>query len=168
MLPPIPASLRQLARVPGPSGRLRALASVGLAMLACACTSPSTPVAAGRIVLVDGLGAPVQGAVVLPEEENQRGSSPKLWSHSDIEERTSDSQGIVHIGLESYLWDSDACYHFRILRTGFEDVTMSVSRELFPPQLRITLETAPQKATPPPAWAPSSGAPAAAQAQRQP
>jgi hypothetical protein len=123
-----------------PFGRIRLLVSMGLLVLASACASAPGAKAGGRILVVDGLGVPVQGAVVLPEEGDLKPTRQINWTSEDIAARVSDSQGIVRADLEQYYWDSDGCYHFRVLRVGFEDFAMTVSKELFPPVLKVTLE----------------------------
>jgi len=162
--PAMPSPFHNLARVAATLGKWRVLFPMGLAVLISACSSAPGEEAAGRIMLVDGLGAPVQGAVVLPEEEELSGNVPRVWSRADNLDRTSDSRGIVRADLQQYFWDSDSCYHFRIQRTGFEDVTMSVSKELFPPVLRINLEAGPERTKPSSSASPT----AAAQPPRQP
>jgi hypothetical protein len=147
------------------SGKMRAAVLTAWVLLASACTSTSGEQEAGRIMIVNGLGSPVQGAVIMPDEEDSRGAVPRRLADEDRQARTSDAQGIIHADLEQYFWDSDGCYHFRIRRGGFEDVTMTVSRDLFPPLLRIRLEASPPKA----GRSPDAGSPpAASPAGREP
>jgi hypothetical protein len=41
--------------------------------------------------------------------------------------------------MDDCLWPSDDCYHFRVHRSGYEDSTISVSKDLFPPMLKVEL-----------------------------
>ncbi len=128
------------ARRRGPARALLAVLSIALAALAPGCASgrEKAPEPA-RIVAVTPSGAPIQGAILLPEVENER-NAPPLLSPEDIRERTSDARGQFHVDLESYFWSSDGCFHFRVIGGGFETVTMAVSRDLFPPVLRIEMK----------------------------
>jgi hypothetical protein len=90
-------------------------------------------------MVVDMHGAPIQGAVLVPEEEYTSNTSPG-YSDKELEALASNAKGIISFHLDDCLWDSDGCYHFRIHRPGFEDVAMSVSKDLFPPVLRIELK----------------------------
>ncbi len=121
-----------------------------LALLVGACNSSSGANAGGRIVVVDGSGAPVAGAllILMPEDENQS-STPLGHTTAELRELTSDSQGVIHAQLDDCLWDSDGCYHFRVRRYGYDDVTMSVSKDLFPPVLRVELKPREQGASAP-------------------
>lgn len=60
----------------------------------------------------------------------------------------SDAQGLVHADLDQYLWESDGCYHFRVRRGGYKNIEMSVSRDLFPQVLKISLEAATPESVP--------------------
>lgn len=108
-------------------------------------------------MIVDGHGAPVQGATVLPDDSDNRGTSREILSDEDIQARISDAQGIVHADLDQYFWDLDGCYHFRVHRSGFEDLTMSVSKDLYPSLLRINLEAKPLGPPPSPVPQPTRG-----------
>jgi hypothetical protein len=139
-------TVRGIARVLANIGRIRVPALIAWMVLASACASGPGAKTGGRILLVDGLGVPVQGAVVLPEEGDLKPTRQINWPKDEIEARVSDSQGVVRADLEQYYWDSDGCYHFRVLRAGFEDFAMTVSKDLFPPVLKVTLEADTQKA----------------------
>jgi len=147
---------------------MRALILTAAVALVSACTSPPGEKAAGRIVVVNGLGNPVQGALILPEEQENPGPRTRNLSEEDRGALTSDAQGIVHADLEQYFSDRDGCYHFRIHRAGFEDVEMAVSRDLFPPLLRIRMEANPQKEGRQPEPAPPPAAPPAGRGPPQP
>src|ERR1039458_6130413 len=121
-------------------GNMRAFVPIAFLALATACTSTDTAKAVGRIMLVNGLGNPIPGAIVVPEEQENPRAMARRVSDEDKQAWISDEQGIVHADLEQCFSESDGCYHFRIHRGGFEDVTMAVSRDLFPPLLRINLE----------------------------
>src|ERR1019366_9932365 len=108
---------------------MRAFISIALVVLISACVSTRGAKAAARIMLVDGSGAPIQGAVVLPEDPEYPGARRGNLSDAEEQARISDSQGLVHAELDQYFWDSDSCYHFRIHRAGFEDATMTVSKD---------------------------------------
>jgi hypothetical protein len=131
------------------------LAALGLFVLMSACSSAPTAKPAGRILLVDAHGVPVQGALVLQEyDEESRYNRPIEPPVDDRDPRISDAEGIVHADLAQYLWDSDGCYHFQVQRRGFEDFALTVSRELFPAVLTITLDSVPQRTKKPAAPAP--------------
>jgi hypothetical protein len=138
--------------------RLRALVPLALAALASACSTAPSPKAAGRITLVDGSGAPIQGALVLPEVEFPN-SPQRRDTQEEFEARVSDAYGVIRAPLDDYFWESDACYHFRIHKDGFDDVTMAVSRDLYPSVLRIDLR--PQAPDAPPGPARPAAAPVA-------
>jgi hypothetical protein len=120
---------------------MRALFCAALVALVSACSSEPSASAGTRILVVDGSGAPIRGAflVLLPEVEDPSSRLPKYTS-AELGELTSDQQGMIHAELDDCLWDSDRCYHFRIRRGGFEDVEMTVSRDLMPPVLRIEMK----------------------------
>jgi hypothetical protein len=115
------------------------LISVVLAVLLSACNSKSGANANGRVMVVGTNGVPIQGAILVPEEENPP-TATQRYSDAELRERASNAKGIISVELDDCLWDSDGCYHFRIRRNGFEDVAMTVSKELFPPVLRIELK----------------------------
>src|ERR1035438_3283762 len=121
----------------GGAVRVRSAASVALLALVCACSSATKDNAGGRILVVDAHGAPLPGAflTLLPETENPSGR-PQAYTTEELKAQTSDAQGMFRVDLEDCLWDSDHNYHFRIRRQGYEDETMSVSTDLFPPVLR--------------------------------
>jgi len=121
-------------------GSLFALVSLGMILGAAGCASAPAVKTTGRILIVDEAGAPVQGALVLPEDEEGRGARHVVWTRNEIADRVSDSQGLVQADLDQYYWESDDCYHLRVATTGFEDVAMTVSKDLFPAVLKISLE----------------------------
>jgi hypothetical protein len=115
-----------------------ALVPVILVMLLSACGSFSGADSKGHILVVDARGAPIPGALVLPEDESQSGS-PHHYTDSEIYGRATDAQGNLRIDLDDYYWPSDGCYHFRVMRRGYEDETMSVSKDLFPALLKVDM-----------------------------
>jgi hypothetical protein len=94
--------------------------------------------AEARVMLVDVHGVPVQGGVLTPEEEYPP-ATPRIYQQDELLARSSDAAGLIHFSLEDCFWKSDECYHIRVHRAGFDDVTMAVSRDLFPPLLRVEL-----------------------------
>jgi hypothetical protein len=116
---------------------MRILGALSLLVLLSACNSAPEG-AGGTIVVVDGSGAPIKGAILIPEDEGPSGATPK-YVQEEINARASDAKGVLPADLETCLWD-DGCYHFRIHKAGYEDAAMVVSRELFPPELRIVLK----------------------------
>jgi hypothetical protein len=122
---------------------MRAVISMVILVLVSGCSSVFGEKEIGRVMLVDGRGTPVQGALVIPEYENPQ-NAPQDYSKKELEDRTSNAQGMVVVGLDEYYWDTDHCYHFRVRRYGFEDVTMSVSKDLFPAVLKIELDALPR------------------------
>jgi hypothetical protein len=129
--------------LPSLQNSLCALALGLMVVLAPGCSSMHAEKPPGRILLVDGRGMPVQGGVVLPDDaEANAKTSRQLQNDAEDLGWISDTQGLVHADLDQYLWDSDGCYHFRVRRGGYKDVEMSVSKDLFPPVLKIPLERA--------------------------
>jgi hypothetical protein len=122
------------------------LAPLILAALVSSCTSPNS--IQGRVMVVDGYGYPVQGAVLAALDENGN-DTPHAFDEYEIRARSSDAHGIFHVDLEDCFWPSDGSYHFRIQKDGFDDVEMSVSRDLFPPMLRVDLKARAPGAAPP-------------------
>jgi hypothetical protein len=124
---------------------LRLLALGALAVMAPACTSTGDSQAAARVSVVDARGLPVQGAVVMPDDaETNAKDSRQLQNDARDLNWVSDAQGLVRADLDQYFWDNDGCYHFHVRRAGYKDVTMTVSKDLFPAVLRISLERAAQ------------------------
>lgn len=122
------------------SAPMRLFVAVGLMVFAAGCAS-SPPVArAGHIMVVDARGAPIKGAFVAPEMEDDRRTDPRKPTNEELAERVSDAAGVVQADLRLYYWASDDCFHFVITKEGYEDSTFSVSRELFPSMLKIRLE----------------------------
>jgi hypothetical protein len=140
------------ARRPMPQGMIRAVAAACLLAMAAGCGSLSVPEPAGRILVVDGSGAPLQGAVIFPDYEYS--SSQKTYTREDIDALSSDAQGVIHADLDDYLWDKDGCYHFVIRRAGYDAATMSVSKDLLPPVLKVVMVP---KSSPSPTPAPPAG-----------
>ena len=138
--------------------RVRSAAIAALLALASACSSPPKDNAGGRIMVVDAHGAPLPGAflAVVPEAENPS-ARPQAYTTAELRAHTSDAQGMIRVDLDDYLWDSDHNYHFRVRRQGYEDETLSVSTDLFPPVLRIEL----RRVEPEPAAPPNAGRQAA-------
>lgn len=117
------------------------LVAACLVLLGGSCTSASAGNTAGRVIVVDGRGAPVQGALlVLVSEDENAPASPMGLTAEELRERTSDLQGVIKASLDESLWESDGCYHFRVRKAGYEDVTLSVSKDLFPEVLRVELK----------------------------
>jgi hypothetical protein len=139
---------------------MRALLALVLVALAPACSSTPGAAEGGRMAVVDSLGAPVQGAFLyaMPEDENPP-ARPEKYTSAERKARTSDAQGMLRAELDDFLWESDHCYHFRVRRSGFEDVTMSVSRDLFPPVLRIEMKRLAQATGSPQGTAQEAGHP---------
>jgi hypothetical protein len=119
---------------------LHVLAAVIAAALAAACSSTSGEDPRSRMMVVDTLGVPVQGAflILVPENENPS-ARPATYTKAELKAQTSDAQGMIRADLDDCLWESDHSYHFRIRARGFEDLEMTVSRDLFPPLLRVEM-----------------------------
>jgi hypothetical protein len=117
---------------------LRMLVPVAFAVLVCGCGSLSAGDARGQILVVDTLGAPIKGALVLPDPEFPPAEAPRL-SDSDIKERSTNAQGMILVYLDDFYWNADACYHIRVRSIGYEDETLAVSKDLFPAVLKIDM-----------------------------
>jgi hypothetical protein len=113
------------------------VAAAALLMLSPGCGSVSAPDAGPRVLVVDNSGAPIAKAIIYPDYEYS--SSQRTYTKEVLEELASDAQGFVHADLDDFLWDKDGCYHFVIRKAGYEDATMSVSKELAPPVLKVVL-----------------------------
>jgi hypothetical protein len=122
----------------GRGGVVRALAAAVLVSLATACGSVSSPDVNGHILVVDGLGTPIRGAVIYPDYEYSS-SRERQYTRDDLVELSSNAQGMINTDLDDFRWDKDGCYHFRIRRAGYEEATMSVSTDLLPPVLKVVL-----------------------------
>jgi hypothetical protein len=133
---PVPKSL--LASALGRRA-MRALLPMAVAMAACACSFLSSGKPVGRVMIVDGRGAPLVGATLLPDLEAPP-NTPWHYTSTELAAHTSDEQGMILADLAEYFWDSDGCYHFLVHRPGYENVTMTVSRDLFPPVLKIEMK----------------------------
>jgi hypothetical protein len=117
----------------------RLLAAVLAAVALSSCMSMSGTDSLARILVVDPSGAPLAGAVLYPDYEYS--SSPQRdYSRADLESHSSGPQGVISIDLEPYLWDADGCYHFRIRRAGYDDETVSISKDLFTGRLRVDMK----------------------------
>jgi len=119
---------------------LKALAAImagALMALAPGCGSVPAADVNGHILVVDTGGAPLKGAVIFPDYEYS--SSQRQYSKEDVQAFSTNAQGMVDMSLDDFLWDRDGCYHFRVQRAGYETSTMSVSRDLLPPLLRVTM-----------------------------
>jgi len=120
--------------------KMHRLLFAALAVLMSACSSMREEKPVARIIVVNEQGLPLQGAVIMPETEEHHSAEVRKLTVEEVQARTSDAQGLVYADLELYFWDSDGCYHVRVHRSGFRDETMAVSKDLFPPLLRITME----------------------------
>jgi hypothetical protein len=103
----------------------------------------------GQILVVDAAGAPLPGAVVLPDAEYPSAEPPR-YTDSELKDHATNSEGLVLVYLDDFYWNSDSCYHFRVRRGGYEDEEMTVSRDLFPAVLKIDMRPR-LPAAPPPA-----------------
>jgi hypothetical protein len=131
--------------------RIPLAVSVAVLALACACSSPPKDAAGGRIMVVDAHGAPIPGAFLTLLAETEEPASRRVtYGSAELKAQTSDAQGMIRAELDDCLWESDHSYHFRIRRRGYEDVTMSVSTELFPPVLRVEMRRLEPEAPPAP------------------
>jgi hypothetical protein len=136
-----PRSAKHLARL-----RRHGLATAGwvrllvflLLVLVAGCKSAVDPDLTGRILVVNAHGVPIPGATVLPYDESESRKSD--LTPEDRKALTTDPHGLVTVLLESYYWSEDGCYHFRVHRTGFDTATETVSKDLFPAELRIELK----------------------------
>ena len=108
-----------------------------LLALGAGCGSVSSAELNGHILVVDTSGAPLRGAVIFPDYEYS--SSQRQYSREDVEAFSTNAQGTIDINLDDFLWDTDGCYHFRVQRAGYETDTMSVSKDLLPPLLKVTM-----------------------------
>jgi hypothetical protein len=117
---------------------MRSLFAFCVVLILSACSAPSVSKEAGQVLIVDRHGTPIQNGVLMPDDENPP-AAPRVYDKWELKDRASDAQGFFHIDLEDCLWSSDGCYHFRIHRAGYDDFTMSVSKELFPPVLKIVM-----------------------------
>jgi len=130
------------------AGIVLSLVPVILGIFLSACGSWGGE-AKAHILVVDARGAPLQGALVLPEDESQSGS-PHHYADSEVYGRATDEQGDLHVDLDDYYWPSDGCYHFLVMRRGYEDETMSVSKDLFPALLKVDMRPRVPDANPAP------------------
>jgi hypothetical protein len=117
---------------------MRVLIAVLLFSLVAGCKTTLTDDQVGRVMAVDRHGTPLQNAVLTPDPENAP-VVPYVYDSEEIKERASDAKGVFHIDMDDCIWGSDGCYHFRVHRAGFEDSTMVVSKDLFPPMLRVEM-----------------------------
>jgi hypothetical protein len=108
-------------------------------MLVSACGSMSESDPRGQILVVDGAGTPLNGAVVLPDPEYPS-SAPPNYTESELKkDHSTNAQGLILVYLDDFYWNTDGCYHIRVHRSGYEDETMAVSKDLFPAVLKIDM-----------------------------
>lgn len=119
---------------------MRFLACAFLVLLVSSCASRPSERPSAKILVVDSRGTPIPGAIILFVDSDERRQRTERLSDEEVAERTSDLQGLIRAELDPGYWDTDGSYHFRIHRAGYEDVEMAVSKELFPPLLKITLD----------------------------
>jgi hypothetical protein len=117
---------------------MRVLLAVLLLSITAGCKTTLTDDQLGRVMVVDRRGTPLQNAVLTPDLETAP-VVPRVYDDAEIKERASDAKGVFHVDMDDCIWSSDECYHFRIHRAGFEDSTMVVSKDLFPPMLRVEM-----------------------------
>jgi len=119
---------------------LHVLAAVIASALASACSSTPGEDPRSHVMVVDTLGVPVQGAflILVPENENPS-ARPATYTRAELKAQTSDAQGMIRADLDDCLWESDHSFHFRIRARGFENLEMTVSKDLFPPLLRVEM-----------------------------
>jgi hypothetical protein len=125
------------------------LVPVLLAIFLSACGSMSAGDSKAHILVVDGRGGPIRGALVLPEDETESGSRHEYTEYEKAE-RSTDAQGNLRLDLGDYYWASDGCYHFRVTRRGYEAETMAVSKDLFPGVLKVDMRPREPDANPTP------------------
>jgi hypothetical protein len=116
----------------------RLILAACLVALLSACDSLEIPKDPGLVQIVDRHGTPLKNGVLIPDYEVPQGM-PHVYDSYELQERASDANGLFHVSLDECLWNSDGCYHFHINRTGYDPFTMTVSKDLFPPVLRITM-----------------------------
>jgi hypothetical protein len=120
-----------------PAGMMRALGAAVLLAMASGCGSLTAADLNGHILVVDGSGTPIRGAVIYPDFEYS--SRQHEYTKEDIEALSSNAQGMINAEMDDFLWDRDGCYHFVIRKAGYEEATLSVSKDLLPPVLRVVL-----------------------------
>jgi hypothetical protein len=119
----------------------RALLGLALAGLLAACSSSPDAGGPSRVRVVDSHGIPIMNATLLADDEFPSGGQ-RVYSQEELNARASDAQGYFHVDLDESLWRGDGFYHFRVHRVGYEDEVMVVSKDLFPPLLRIEMKAA--------------------------
>ncbi|HZZ18027.1 MAG TPA: hypothetical protein VFE25_01595 [Opitutaceae bacterium] len=117
---------------------MRLLTALLLVCLVASCKSVPTADELGRVRVVNRHGDPIQYAVLTPDLENTP-PAPHAYDDDEIKQRSSDANGVFHIDMDDCIWESDQNYHFRIHRAGYDDFTMAVSKDLFPPMLKVEL-----------------------------
>jgi hypothetical protein len=117
---------------------LRFLVTTGLLVLLAACGSLTAPTGPGIVVIVDRHGTPLQNGVLVPDYEGAQ-EIPHTYDKYELAQRASDANGVFHVDLDDCYWNSDNCYHFKIFRTGYDNFSMTVSKDLFPPVLKVTM-----------------------------
>jgi hypothetical protein len=118
--------------------RIPLLAAFLIGLSACSVFA-TKPV--NQILVVDENGAPVAGALLLPEDEEQHSVAVSEGREEDYAQ-TSGPDGMIAAKLDEFL-RSDDCYHFRIHKAGYEDTTTSVSKDLIPALLKVELRPRP-------------------------
>jgi hypothetical protein len=121
---------------------MRTIILVAAISLLSACNSSPEMQEVPLVIVVDARGAPIKGALVMPESEDEGMTNADKLSSSEFDRRTSDARGLVRADLRAYYWPSDGCYHFAATKQGYEDAEVSVSKDLFPSPLRIKMDAA--------------------------
>jgi hypothetical protein len=119
---------------------MRFLILLGLVVLVSSCSSGPAPARVAHIMVTDARGAPLSGALLQPEVEDERFGDNRSPDPQELAERTSDSQGLIYADLQPFYWASDDCIHFVVKRQGYGDASFSVSRDLFPPLIKIRMD----------------------------
>jgi hypothetical protein len=117
---------------------MRLITALLLVCLVASCKTAPTPDELGRVKVVNRHGVPIQYAVLTPDFESPP-VVPHVYDDAELKERSSDAEGVFHVDMDDCIWTSDENYHFRIHRAGYEDSTISVSKDLFPPMLKVEL-----------------------------
>jgi hypothetical protein len=117
---------------------MRLFLALLLVSLVASCKTAPTPDELGRVRVVNRHGEPIPNAVLTPDPESPP-AVPHIYDTDELRERASDGNGVFHIDMDDCIWSSDQNYHFRIHRIGYEDSTITVSKDLFPPMLKVEL-----------------------------
>lgn len=127
---------------------LCALLPMVLALLVSSCGALSGSDPRGEVIVVGPDGAPLKGAVVIPDPEFDSNAPPKL-TDSELEQHATNAQGVVLIYLDDFYWGGDACYHIRVHLAGYEDEAVTVSKDLLPAVLKIDMRPKAPATNPP-------------------